>query len=108
MRNRMIQQGYVRDLPLHIKSAGGNLVSVEPLPHSLNPLNPTYFYVVEPVHKGTPSVSSAHLFRCPRSGYPLQKKSHYWWSEQGGLAYPEIEGIACFREKQGLLMSHGL
>lgn len=106
MRARMNQHGYVRDLPQHIDAAGGRLVSVEPLPNSLNPLNSTYCYVVEPVNKESQLSFADQAFQCPRSGYPLHKQQSYWWNQEGGWAYPEIDGIACLREKHGVLMSH--
>lgn len=107
MRARMMQHGYVRDLPQHIKAAGGRLLSVEPLPNPVNPLNPTYCYVVEPLDKETQrSCTDLAFFSCPRSGDLLQKQQSYWWSQGGGWAYPEINGIACLREKHGVLMSH--
>lgn len=107
MRARMEEHGYVRNLPRHIEEAGGRLVSVEPLPHPLNTMNPTYCYIVEVADQGSRRDSAAHPFQCPRSGFPLQKRSHYWWSREGGWAYPEIEGISCLRTKHGVLMSHG-
>ena len=105
-RARMQQHGYVRDLPQHVEAAGGRLVSVEPLPNPLNPQNPTFCYVVEPVKKESQPSFADQKFQCPRSGYPLQKRQSYWWSQAGGWAYPEIDGIACLREKHGVLMSH--
>lgn len=105
-RDRMAQHGYVRDLPQYIHSAGGRLVSVEPLPTPLNPMNPTYCYVVEPINKASQPSFADQAFQCPRSGYSLQRQQSYWWSQEGGWAYPEIDGIACLREKHGVLMSH--
>jgi len=106
VRARMDQHGYVRDLPQHIDAAGGRLISVEPLPTLLNPLNPTYCYVVEPAIKGSQPSFADQVFQCPRSGHPLHKQQSYWWSQEGGWAYPEIDGIVCLREKHGVLMSH--
>jgi ubiquinone/menaquinone biosynthesis C-methylase UbiE len=106
VRTRMEQHGYVRDLPQHIDAAGGRLVSVEPLPNSLNSVNPTYCYVVEPVNKESQPSFADQAFQCPRSGYPYHKQQSYWWNQEGGWAYPEIDGIACLREKHGVLMSH--
>lgn len=105
MRDRMAQHGYVRDLPQHIQAAGGRLISVKPLPNPLNPMNPTYCYVVEPVDKPQQTFAD-QAFQCPRSGQALQKQQGYWWSQEGGWAYPEIDGIACLREKHAVLMSH--
>jgi hypothetical protein len=106
VRARMAKHGYVRDLPQHIEEAGGRLVSVKPLSHPLNPMNPTYCYVVEPTDRGIQPSFSEHVYQCPRSGYKLQRHEGYWWSEAGGWAYPEIEGISCLRSKHGVLMSH--
>ena len=106
VRARMEQHGYVRDLPRHIEAAGGRLVSVEPLPKPWNTLNPTYCYVVEPVHKKKQPSFANPAFHCPRSGFPMHKQQSYWWSQEGGWAYPEIDGITCLREKHGVLMSH--
>lgn len=104
---RMETHGYVRDLPQHIGAAGGRLVSVGPLPNPLNPLNPTYCYVVEPlVNKESQPSFADQSFQCPRSGHPLHKQQSYWWSQEGGWAYPEIDGIVCLRENHGVLMSH--
>jgi SAM-dependent methyltransferase len=104
---RMEEHAYVRDLPRHIEGAGGSLVSVKPLPHPLNPMNPTYCYIVEVANQANRQESADHHFQCPRSGFPLQKRSNYWWSMEGGWAYPEIEGISCLRTKHAVLMSHG-
>lgn len=107
IKSRMAEHGYIRDLPRHIEQAGGRLLSVKALPHSLNPMNPTYCYVVEVANKSRSQESYDNTFQCPCSGYSLQKRSNYWWSSEGGLAYPEIEGISCLRPKHGILMSHG-
>ena len=106
VRGRMEQHGYVRDLPLHIDAAGGRLVSVEPLANPLSTLNPTYCYVVEPIDKQSQPSLADQTFQCPRSGYPLHRQQSHWWNQEGGWAYPEIDGIACLREKHGVLMSH--
>jgi hypothetical protein len=105
-RARMEQHGYVRGMPQHIQEAGGHLVAVEALPNPLNPLNPTYCYVVEPIDNSSPPFSAELKFQCPRSGHALQNHQSYWWSCEGGWAYPEIDGIPCLREKHGVLMSH--
>jgi hypothetical protein len=107
VRARMEEHGYVRDLPRHIEEAGGRLISVEPLPHPLNPMNPTYCYIVEVADQSSRWESADRPFQCPRSGFPLQKRLNYWWSMESGWAYPEIEGISCLRTKHGVLMSHG-
>ena len=106
MRARMEEHGYIRELPHHIKEAGGELISVKPLPHPMNQMNPTYCYVVKVGEQSEPRLNKNQTFQCPRSGFPLKKQSNYWWSMEGGWAYPQIEGISCLRAKHGVLMSH--
>ena len=106
-QSRMAEHGYVRDLPRHIEEAGGRLLSIEPLPHPLNPMNPTFCYIVEVTDQCRSQENLDHTFQCPRSGFALKKRPNYWWSLEGGFAYPVIEGISCLRPKHGVLMSHG-
>ena len=103
----MREHGYVRELPRHIEDAGGRLISTELLPHPLNPMNPTYCYIVKVPNQLNNNNDTDTIFQCPRSGFSLQRQLNYWWSMDGGWAYPEIEGIACLRTKHGVLMSHG-
>ncbi|MDC2984979.1 class I SAM-dependent methyltransferase [bacterium] len=107
MRARMEEHGYIRELPHHIKEAGGELISVKPLPHPMNQMNPTYCYVVKVGEESSGRhMKKNQTFQCPRSGFPLKKQANYWWSKEGGWAYPQIEGISCLRAKHGVLMSH--
>lgn len=111
VRARMRDHGYVRNLPSHIDAADGQLISVSALPHPLNPLNPTYCFVIEPnrqafaQHTSVSSQRELQEFLCPRSSSPLRRRLGYWWSAEGGWAYPEIEGVPCLRERNAILMS---
>ncbi|MBD2548373.1 class I SAM-dependent methyltransferase [Microcystis elabens FACHB-917] len=109
-QQRMDRLGYIRNLPLYIQRCGGHLISVDPIPHSCNNLNPTYCYVVAPPEGQHASFSNYNGkfddFCCPKSGHPLERKENYWWSYAGGYAYPEIERIPCLRERHAILMTH--
>ena len=72
----------------------------------MNPNNPTYCYIVEANEKKEKVVPSDVTYMCPRTGNQLRKYQGYWWSHEGGWAYPDIDGIACLRDKHGVLMSH--
>lgn len=103
---RMRELGYIRDLPAHIAAAGGRLLSKTALPDPINPLNPTYCYIVEK----SPSQQSEGLvetrFLCPQSGAELERRDGYLWSSDGGYAYPMVNGIALLRESDAILMCH--
>ncbi|MEI6828847.1 MAG: methyltransferase domain-containing protein [Synechococcaceae cyanobacterium ELA445] len=108
VRARMRDHGYVRNLPSHVAASSAHLVSVRALPHPLNQLNPTHCYIIDPnKHKlAAETDCGQHDFICPKSSALLEKKSGYWWSSDGGWAYPEIEGVPCLRERHAILMSH--
>ena len=103
-RARMIEHGYVRDLPRYLHEAGGRLISVEPLPSPMNPMNPIYCYVAEPLASPSvsgipeinPEITSEIKYVCPRSGYRLLRKEGYWWSDEGGGPTQRLkEFLAC-------------
>lgn len=103
---RMRQLGYIRDLTSHIQAAGGRLVAKVALPDPINPLNPTYCYVVEKVAMPSGGSLEALCFVCPRSGQTLEQREGYLWSRLGSFAYPIINGIALLRERDAILMCH--
>ena len=95
MKSRMEEHGYVRELPRYIKEAGGRLISVEPLPHPTNPMNPTYCYIVGVSDQGI-SQNNNHTFQCPRSGFELHRRSNYWWVKKAvGRTQRLSESLAC-------------
>ena len=102
-RTRMGSLGYVRELPIRIIEAGGVLSDVTLLTHSLNPLNPTAAYIIDPP-KIDPQSLSGFYFVCPKSRERLNRYSGYYWSSEGGYAYPDIEGVPVLKESNAILM----
>ena len=107
VKDRMTQHDYIRHLPKHIENVGGCIVSIKPLPNPLNPMNPTYCYDVKSMENIEQTFFDNRIFQYPRFGHLLYKQQSYGWSHEGGWAYPDTDGIACFREKNVFLMSHG-
>lgn len=105
-RERMQRLGYVRDLPKYIDLAGGRLVEKFALQNCVNPLNPTYCYVVEKNKVHPKADISDTYFKCPVTGEVLQNRQGYLWSKSGGYAYPLINGIPLLRGKDAILMCH--
>src|SRR5690606_34370964 len=105
-RGRMQRLGYVRDLPRYIDLAGGKLIDKFPLQNCVNPLNPTFCYVVEKNKAPQRTEVSDTCFQCPITGEVLQSRSGYLWSKSGGYAYPLMNGIPLLRSKDAILMCH--
>ena len=104
-RSRMESLGYIRDLPEHIKESGGILSDVILLKNIVNPLNPTACYIIDVPTKTERSIDPCS-FVCPISGERLTRYDGYYWSDEGGYAYPEIEEVPILRESNAVLMCH--
>lgn len=105
-RERMRAHGYVRELPKHIEKAGGKLIDKFPLKNVSNPLNPTFCYVVEKDSVGYERGLFNLHFRCPVTKHELQRRQGYFWSKEGGYAYPIIGSVPLLRTKDAILMCH--
>lgn len=104
-RARMDRLGYIRDLPSHVADLGAKITDFFPLENYSNPLNATYCHVVELNNEVNHSVNE-FCYTCPISGESLTKMDGYYWSEIGGYAYPEIEGVPILAEHNAILMCH--
>ena len=104
-RRRMDKLGYVRELPRHIEKLGGKLDSVLGLSNIGNPLNPTYCYIITLNKCSHPLKEGKTPFACPNSGEILSERNGYYWSQEGGYAYPIIEGVPILKKESGILMT---
>lgn len=104
-RRRMDQLGYIRGLPEHIRLLGGELKTVSPLSRVANPLNPTHCYVIDMNKKQASLQEGQAPYFCPKSKVRLHRKDGYFWSQEGGYAYPIIEGVPILRESAAVLMT---
>jgi ubiquinone/menaquinone biosynthesis C-methylase UbiE len=104
-KERMRSLGYIRGLPECIRRLGGVLESCTPLQNVANHLNPTFCYVInlEKENKSRREVRTP--FACPSSGTKLFRHNGFFWSEEGGYAYPIIDGIPILRKQAGILMT---
>ena len=101
IRDRINQHRCDRRLPKHIKNDGGLIVSIKISPLPLNPLNRTYFCLIEPANNKGGPFGNNQVFQYPRSGHMLQKQQSYWLSYDDGTAWPKVDGIAYFRKSLG-------
>jgi ubiquinone/menaquinone biosynthesis C-methylase UbiE len=102
-RARMDSLGYARGLPAIIRALGGRIDEVQLISAPLNPLNPTYAYVVTPPGSYPKDLDSEWI--CPATGLPIERFADCFWSEASGLAYPIIGGIPILREEAAILAS---
>jgi ubiquinone/menaquinone biosynthesis C-methylase UbiE len=103
VQERMSSHGYVKNLEQTITSLGGVIQELVPLASSVNPLNPTFVFTVEPPDsKPHNSVGKQESF-CPISHTPLTKRDEWYHSRESGISYPILQDISLLRTKHGVL-----
>jgi ubiquinone/menaquinone biosynthesis C-methylase UbiE/uncharacterized protein YbaR (Trm112 family) len=104
-QDRMKSHNYIRNLPSHIDSAGGRLISFEALEVPMNSLNPTWIHVVEPKVTAKLDERSNVVLQCPVTMTPLEDHGQFLWSPLSGLAYPVMREIPLLRAQHAVLAS---
>lgn len=103
-RERMIRHGYVQNLASHANELGYDVICSRPFDISINPLNPTGLTILK---KHGVFESETHInFICPVSKTALIKKDNVYYSAEGGLIYPIIDGLPCFLSNSAILGLH--
>lgn len=101
-RQRMDHLGYIRDLDRHIASAGGKTIACIRVEAAVNPLNPTFAWIVE---VGDGSGSTAARYACPISGELLAEQDGVLWSSEGLYAYPVYRGIPILKASHAIILT---
>lgn len=104
IKERMDAHNYIRDLKGAIESAGGVLEEIIELKTSINPMNPTYAFIINP-KLDKPEVLEENPFLCPATGFKLEKKETCYFSPESLLAYPIIEGIPVLKSDFAIIAS---
>lgn len=108
-KNRMRELGYVQDIEGHIKRLGGVVNDVVRITSAINPLNPTYAYIITPpILKNIEDTSAiGSVYACPNTGEPLlQHKLDFFYSEESLLAYPTISKIPILKAELAIIACH--
>ena len=101
-KQRMERLGYVRNLPEAIHDLGGVLEDCIRIKSAINPLNPTYAFVITPPE--APEGNGRYGFwACPSTGYPVSPFDGFMYCERSGLAYPLLLDIPVLRKEAAIL-----
>ena len=107
---RMEDLGYVRDIPRVVKDLGLELVYQNLLVSPLNAQNPTCCYVIRVEDDAEKSLRVQDVcagYICLKSGQVLEKHGDHLWSQEGGYAYPLVDGIPILRERHSIVKTMG-
>jgi ubiquinone/menaquinone biosynthesis C-methylase UbiE len=98
---RMERLGYIRNLKTTAEQLGATVNDWIRIEHAINPLNPTYAFIITP-----PSApASDYLWACPASHERLVPHNGFLFSQGAGLAYPVLLDIPVLRVEAAILAS---
>lgn len=104
----MDKLGYVKNIAQTAKGLGASVVEIIPIMNSINPLNPTACFVIEPPEVADNKVPERPLnstFTVPGTNFPLENIENFYFSEQTGVSYPIIRSIPILKLSAGILTS---
>lgn len=102
-KERMTHHGYVRNLSMHAKELGFEVITDRPFGVCINPLNPTGLTIIQ---KREIKTGVSPSFVCPLTKAPLSQSAGVYFSSQSGLIYPIIDGIPCLLSSAAIVGLH--
>jgi SAM-dependent methyltransferase len=107
-QERMDKFGYVKNIAQTAEGLGALVVEIIPILNSLDPLNPTACFVIQPpgvADYEVPERSFNSAFTVPGTNFPLENIENFYFSEQTGVSYPIILSIPILKLSAGVLTS---
>lgn len=102
-QQRMIKNGYVKNLKETIEKLGYDLIENRRFDHSIRDYNPTAIYIIRKDDKAT---GIKHIRpACPISKKTLEEREDHFFSKDSLLSYPKIKSIPCLAPFNAVLTS---
>lgn len=103
-QRRMEELGYCRNLEGTARQLGYQIMEHRPLP--VGPFRANNPIAITVIQKSAwPVARSPSVFACPLYKTPLEKMGSVYYSPEGLVAYPSLDGIACLRAENAILAS---
>jgi ubiquinone/menaquinone biosynthesis C-methylase UbiE len=106
-KQRMERLGYIKDIEGTVQKLGGKLVERITIKNTINPINPTACFVIEPPPSSTskPLAVGCEAFSVPGSNLPLKKMDDFYFSDKAGLCFPILKSIPILKSSAAILAS---
>lgn len=101
-KSRMERLGYCKGLAETAEALGFRVLEHRAFSETLVPLNPTALTIIE---KSSDAPTARPRYQCPKFGGELLHRSGAYFSRESMHAYPVIDGIPCFRTRDGIVAS---
>ena len=106
-QKRMDEMGYINNLEQTIKASEGKLLSIEKIKYPVNPLNPTYAYIIEKVNTSNNFGNDSFKFTVPRTNINLDiERVDCLLSSKALIGFPKIRNIPLLKNDQAFIMTH--
>lgn len=103
-KKRMRKHGYIKTLYPTAISLGLNVIEHRLFDVYSNPLNPTGLIVIKKDVKSSRTMDNPLL--CPVSKTPLERIKNSYFSKEGLLVYPVIDGVPCLLRDNAVIATH--
>lgn len=102
-KERMERLGYIKDIEKEVSKLGGKVSNIIPIKNTLNSLNPTACYVIEPPNSSRKILKEKPVLSVPGTNYQLNKSNSFLESKDTGLLFPILEDIPILRSNLAIL-----
>jgi SAM-dependent methyltransferase len=103
-KSRMDKLGYIKNMDGIVKELNGKLLEKIVIKNTINSLNPTVCFIIEPPKYNEPVVSNnTKFFSIPGSNYNIIKHENYYFSNEVGFCYPIIQDIPILKSSSAIL-----
>lgn len=103
-KKRMNKHGYVKNLYSNAVSLGFKVIEHTLFDVSSNPLNPTGLMIIEKSPENDDDVKNP--FICPITKTPLNLMKGSFFTKDGLLVYPIIDGVPCILRDDAIIATH--
>lgn len=103
-RQRMDEHGYIKNLYSSAVDLGFNVIEYRLFGVSVNPLNPTGLLIIEKDPYDEEVIENPLV--CPITKTPITKIKDSYFTKEGLLAYPSIDGVFCLMKHHAVVATH--
>lgn len=104
-KKRMDKLGYIKNIEKEVSKLNGKVIDIIPIKYSLNPLNPTACYIIQPPDDCSKIIKTKPIFSVPGTNFKLKKVNSFMESRDTGLIFPILDKIPILRKKSAILAS---
>lgn len=104
---RMKSHGYITNLYQTAVDMGLNIIEHRLFESEISPLNPTGLIIIRKDEQSSDGRTDS-VFMCPTTKTPLELIRNNYYTTDGMLIYPVVDGVPCLRKENAIIGTHYL